>query len=253
MVDRPFIAAACGFLLAAASACSDSDVSQAAPPGPKAPAAGGTKVRFEPAKSEHLDVAVGEEVTFDLELVGEAPVPWNDVRLSTTCDCLSVEYLGKPSEKRAKVRVTIHGIEEESIEGGITAEVMKDGKEQLLHEHLANLAIRRKPFLMPSDVVIEPTAEGRFDLLLGQAFKPDATLPDSLLQDVGGFDGDKIEPIDMVDLEPKRDLKNTLLTTRIVFVVIAADRKAPFETKVDVEFGAPPVKRTVKVRWPGLK
>jgi len=252
MVDRPFLVAACGFLLAAASACGNCSGPPPAPRGPKTPAAGGTTVRFDPKKSEELDIAVGEEKSFEIELVGEGPVPWNEVRISTTCECLTAEYAGKPTETRAKVRVTIHGIEEEDIEGGVTAEEVKDGKERTLDEHLVNLAIRRKPFVMPREVAIEPTAEGRFEIVVGQAFKPDATLPDTILVDVGGFDAAKVELIDMAD-ETKRDLKNALMLTRLVFVVVAEDRKAPFETKVDVEFGAPPVKATVKVRWPGLK
>jgi hypothetical protein len=252
MSDRPFRLAACGFLLAAASACGNCTGTQTAPPGPKAPAAGTTTLHFDPAKSEHLDVAVGEEQTFEIELGGEAPVSWNEIRLSTTCECLTAEYLGKPTETRAKILVTIQGLEEEDIEGGVTAEEVKDGKERLLDEHLANLAIRRKPFVMPREVTIEPTAEGRFEIVVGQAFKPDAKLPDTILADVGGFDAAKIELIDMTD-ETKRDLKNSVMLTRLVFVVVAEDRKAPFETKVDLEFGEPAVKRTVKVRWPGLK
>lgn len=252
MSDRPFRLAACGFLLATASACGNCTGPQATPPGPKAPAATGTSVRFEPAESKYHDVAVGEEITFDVGLVGEAPIPWNDVRLSTTCECLSAEFAGKPSEKRALIRVTIHGIEEEDIAGGVQLEEVKDGKERLLHEHIVDLAIRRKPFVMPREVVIEVTPEGRFEILVGQAFRPDAELPGSILVDVGGWDGTKVEMIDGPE-ETQRDLKNTLMTTRLVFIVVAEDRKAPFETKVDLEFGEPPIKRTVKVRWPGLE
>ncbi len=213
-----------------------------------------TKWHFVPEKSENLDLRVGERQTFLIEVVGEGEIDWKSVRLSTTCECLSAEFIGKANGNRATVRVTLHGLEEEDIDGGV---VLEGADHVRLAEHLARIAIRRGPFTDPREVDIAPTPEGRFELTVGQSFKLDAKLPDSILVDlsIDALDATKIELLEMEDGKanwPTQAPKSVVLTTRLSFVVVAQDKSLPFETTIPVEFGEPAVKRVVKVRWPGL-
>lgn len=212
------------------------------------------KLRFVPEKSEHLDLAVGERRSFDLELVADGEVDWSALRVSTTCECMSAEFVGKAVDGKVPIRVTLHGLEPEDIDGGVVIE--GPGRVRIV-EHIARIAIRRGPFVDPPEVAIAPTPEGRFELKVGQAFKLDAELPDSILVDfsIDQIDATKIEFLDMVDGKeywPSHDPKSVVLTTTLSFVVVAADPSLPFETTLPVEFGEPAVKRVVKVRWPGL-
>ncbi len=235
-------------------ACGPDATSQGAPPAAPVKQAPLPKLRFVPEKSEHLDLVVGEQRSFLLELVGEGEVDWSVLRVSTTCECLSAQFEGKAVGGKAAIRVTLHGLEPEDIDGGVVIE--GPGHVRIV-EHIARIAIRRGPFTDPREVEVAPTREGRFDLTVGQSFKLDATLPDSILVDLSTdqIDTTKIDLLDMVDGKehwPKHDPKSVVLTTRLSFVVVAEDKTLPFETTVPVEFGEPAVKRVVKVRWPGL-
>lgn len=242
-MHRPILGAACAFV--AAFAC---NAGEHAPPPPK--------LRFDPAESEHLDVAVGEEVSFPIALVAEGGFDWSSIRVATTCECLSAVVTGQAKDGRVPVEVTIHGHQPEDIHGGITAQDARDPQKAMLAEHVARLAIRRAPFTAPRAVAIAPAAEPRFDLVLGQAFPLGAELPPTILVDVSGFDETRLQLIDLADESaplPKLAPKSVLLTTRLTFLVVAEDLASPFEVEIPVEFGEPPVKRRVKARWPGRK
>ena len=256
-MHRPILAAACGLLAALGTtvcACGPEAASQGTPPPVPAAPAPLPKLRFVPEKSEHLDLAVGERRSFDLELVADGEVDWSALRVSTTCECLSAEFAGKAVAGKAPIRVTLHGLEPEDIDGGVVIE--GPGHVRIV-EHIARIAIRRGPFTDPREVAIAPTSEGRFELTVGQSFPLDAKLPDSILVDLSTdqLDTTKIDLIDMEDGKehwPKHEPKSVVLTTKLAFVVVAEDKSLPFETTIPVEFGEPAVKRSVKVRWPGL-
>ena len=217
-------------------------------------------LRFAPPESEILDVAVGEYVTREIELIATAPVDWNGISVATTCECLSAEYVGKPTATSAKVRMTVNGLQPEDVDAGVDVEIIgeKDPQKARLASHSCHLAIRRIPFTAPREVDITPSAEGRFELVVGQAFPLDAKLPESVLDDLSGdrLDTTKIDLILMEDEKtswPIGNPKSWVLTTRLTFVVTAEDRTQPFETTIPVKFGLPVIEREVKVRWPGLK
>lgn len=211
-----------------------------------------------PAESEILDVGVGENVTRELELVAHADVDWATLSLFTSCDCLSAEYVGAPEPRRARVRMTVNGIEPEDVTGGVVGvQDDADGKKTLA-EHLTHVAIRRVPFVAPRVVDVAPAAQPQFDLVVGQAFALDAELPASILVDlsIDAIDGSRIELLDMADeklMWPVGNPKSWVLQTRLTFAVVAKDLAPPFTTSIPVEWGEPPVKRAIEVRWPGRK
>lgn len=225
----------------------------APPPGTPTPAKNDT-FEFVPPESEFLDVAVGEAVVREIELHALRDVDWSTPRLYSTCECLSAEYAGAPVGRSVKVRVTVHGTEPETIEGGVGV-TDKDGNKQV--EHTAEIAIRRVPFTQPRVLELAPAAGVQFELLLGQAFALEAEVPATILDeiDLDRIDRTKLDLVDMID-EPKApwplaNPKSWLVQTRLVFVVVASDLKAPFETTIPVKFGVPVVERIVTVRWPG--
>ncbi len=222
-------------------------------PGTPTPAKNDT-FEFVPPKSEFLDVAVGESIVREIELRALRDVDWSVPRLYSTCDCLSAEYAGAPAGGSVKVRITVHGTEPETIEGGVGV-TDKDGNE--LVEHTAEIAIRRVPFAHPRVIELSPTAGVQFELVVGQAFALDAEVPATILDeiDLEKIDRTKIDLIEMPD-EPKApwplaNPKSWLVQTRLVFVVVASDLTAPFETTIPVRFGVPVVERVITVRWPG--
>jgi hypothetical protein len=263
MVHRPLFAATvvtAALMSQAACSCDRSPpapdpVPASAPPLPGAPTpAKNDTFEFVPPESEFTDVAVGESIVREIELRSLREVDWSVPRLYSTCECLSAEYAGAPAGSAVKVRVTVHGTEPETIEGGVG---ITDRNGEKLVEHLATIAIRRVPFTEPRVIELSPSAGTQFELVLGQAFALDADLPPTILDeiDVDKLDRTKIELVDMQDVPkapwPVVSPKSWLLATRLVFAVVATDLKAPFDTTIPVRFGVPVVERVITVRWPG--
>ncbi len=221
------------------------------------------KLRFEPPKADQTDVAVGEEVSYRIRLIGESKVDWDAVRIVSSCDCVTAEVAAAPDEATAEIQVTIHGTKAERIEAHVEARQKASdakpatgaGPVEPLANHAIDLAITRRPFVTPREVELKQAKDARFELVVGQAFAPDAKLPGSILKDldVAKLDAKKIELVDMVDDPVARTEDDQIVRTRLVFAVVAVDPKAAFETTIPIEFGEPPVKREVKVRWRGAK
>ncbi len=258
MTHRLFRAVACGLVvvvgaggLLAFLACGHADPSQETPRAPEAPATPQSRqLHFDPAKSDHLDVAVGETLVSKVGLVADGAVDWDDVRILSTCECLSGEFISEAVAGRAEIQLTIFGLEQEDIDGALLAE---NGKREQLAEHVARIAIRRLPFVAPRELTLRPTPSADFELVVGQAFKPDSKLPDSILVnfDTATLDATKIVLADYANEPVEHREKDWILRTKLTFTVTAADRSLPFETTIPVEFGEPPVKRVVKVHWLG--
>ena len=263
-MQRPAIGACLLLIVTACAACGGGESSANADAGGAAVAtatpATEPLLRFIPPESEILDVAVGEYVIREIELIATGPVDWNGISVATTCECLSAEYVGKPTATSAKVRMTVNGLEPEDEIGSVDVEIIgeKDPQKARLASHSSHVAIRRIPFTAPRVIDITPSTDGRFELVVGQAFPLDAKLPESVLDDLSGdrLDTTKIDLILMEDEKsswPIGKPKSWVLTTRLTFVVTAEDRTQPFETTIPVKFGVPVIEREVKVRWPGLK
>jgi len=215
---------------------------------PAKPAA--KSIRFEPATRDELKLAVGETLTERVVLLAEAPRDLRDVTLLASCECLAARFVEPPRATRGEVEVTWFGVTRESVDGVIFAE---GPKHETLAEFLRPVTIERRAFVQPREVQIEKSAEGRFEIVVGQAFARDAKLPDSLIQelDASKLDETKIVLLDFDDVDPDHTDEDVILRSRLSFMVAEEARAKPFETEVPIEFGVPPERRNVKVRWPG--
>ena len=246
-----------GFLLSAAIAvgCVGPGCAPEAPSTPSAGAApAGTPksapLRFEPAKGDHTDLAVGETVVERIALVADAPMDWNALELVTGCDCMSARFVDKADPRRAWVEVEYHGDKVEDVDGLLLA---RDDDKRDLARYEAPIVVKRKPFVQPRRVVLEAGGSPRFEIVLGQAFARGATPPDFLLDDVKIGDESLVALVDAPKDETERtpDHETLILRSRLAFEPNEAARARPGSVKITVRFGAPVVERVVEASWPG--
>jgi hypothetical protein len=207
-------------------------------------------IHFEPAQQEKLELAVGETLVERVLLLAEAPADLREVTLVASCECLAARFAAPPTATRGEVEVSYFGVKREEIDGVIYAE---GAGHKTLAEFLRPLSIRRRPFVQPREIAIEKSPEGRFELVVGQAFAPDAKLPESLVSelDPDQLDETKIALLDFDDLDRERTDEDVILRSCLKFMVVDEARAKPFETTIPIAFGVPPERRNVKVRWPG--
>lgn len=213
------------------------------------------KLRFDPEKADHSDLAVFETVVERIALRSDTPVDWPTIMVESSCECLSARFVETADPKRAVVELTFNSDKLEDIDGVVRArlvkpreEIEKSGLGELLAEYTAKVVTRRIPYVMPRSIVLEKGGSGRFDLIVGQAFARDAKPPDSIFRNVH-CDEAKLSLVDCPDFQPLSTETQTLLRTTITLELAEAARASPFTTKVKLEFGVPPVEKTVEVEW----
>jgi hypothetical protein len=252
----------CGFLLAAAVAVGCVGPG-CAPEPPSTPSAGSpaskgapnaaprtAPIRFEPAKGDHSDLAVGETMVERIALVADASVDWNALELLTGCDCMSARFVDKTDARRAWVEVEYHGDKVEEVDGLLLA---RDGKKRDVARYEAPVVIRRKPFVQPRRVVLEAGGTPRFEIVIGQAFARGEKLPDFLLEEIKFSDDSKIAMVDAPTDETVQTPSDgtVVMLCRLPFEPNEAARARQGSVKITVRFGAPVVERVVEASWPG--
>jgi len=221
-------------------------------PEPEAPAArdaAAPAIRFEPAGREYRDVGVGETIRETIAVIAPAPVNWSEFDLVASCDCLAGEFLVRSfTPTRAEVVLSVIGLEVEDVDGELYLE--GPGKERLA-TFRAPIVAARIPFVQPREVFVARGPEGRFEIVVGQAFPHGAKRPGEILDDIGEFDESKLALLDMTAPELERTDEDVVVRTRLEFSVVDDALEERFEAAVQLSFGEPPVRRTVLVHWPG--
>lgn len=246
-----------GFLLSAAVAvgCVGPGCAPEAPPAASTGAAPAdapksAPVRFEPAKGDHSDLAVGETLVERIALVADAPVNWSALELLTGCDCMSARFADTTDARRAWVEVEYHGDKVEEVDGLL---MVRDAAKRDLARYEAPVVVKRLPFLQPRRVVLEAGGSPRFEIVVGQSFARGVTPPKFLLEEVKIGDESQVAlvaaPEDETEQNP--DDGSVVLRSRLAFEPNEAARARPGSVKITVRFGAPVVERVVEAAWPG--
>lgn len=235
-----------------------------APPAPQVPpgaaAQSGPKLRFVPDKAARSVVALGEAVVEKIALQSETPVDWRTIEVDSSCDCLLARFVETSDPKKAVVELTFYSdkledVDREDIDRMVYArlvrskeEVEKSGLGDLLASYAANVVWKCIPYVMPRSIVLEKGGSGEFDVLVGQAFARDAKTPVSIFR-AYHVDETKFDLRDEPKELPVESEKLKLLRTQIPFVLIESARASPFKSTVKIEFGEPPVEKSVVVEW----
>lgn len=241
----PFLVAAALAVGGAGPGCTPEAPSAAGAPAPK-----GAPLRFEPAKGDHSDLAVGETVVERIALVADASVDWNGLELLTGCDCMSARFVDTADARRAWVEVEYHGDKVEEVDGLLLA---RDGKKRDVARYEAPVVVKRQPFVQPRRVVLEAGGTPRFEIVLGQAFASGETLPDFQLDDLKIGDESLVALVDAPPpvTESTPDRESVILRSRLAFEPSEAARARQGSVKITVRFGQPVVERVVEASWPG--
>jgi hypothetical protein len=214
------------------------------PPGATAPQA----VRFEPAKGDHSDLAVGETVVERIALVADAPTDWNALTITTGCECMSARLLDGSDPKRAWVEVEVHGDKVEEIDGMVTA---TDASKRDVARYESPVVVKRKPFVQPRKVALEAGGSARFEIVVGQAFPKGKETPIALpLDDVKIGDESLLAMVDAPE-EKTTTEESVILCSRLAFEPNEAALAKPGKVTIALRFGVPVVERVVEVSWPG--
>jgi hypothetical protein len=249
----PFLVAAALAVGGAGPGCAPEAPSAAGAPAPKgAPIAAlhAAPIRFEPAKGDHSDLAVGETVVERIALVADASVNWNGLELLTGCDCMSARFVDTTDTRRAWVEVEYHGDKVEEVDGLLLA---RDGKKRDVARYEAPVVVKRQPFVQPRRVVLEAGGTPRFEIVIGQAFARGEKLPDFLLEEIKFSDDSKIAMVDAPTDETVQTPSDgtVVMLCRLPFEPNEAARARQGSVKITVRFGAPVVERVVEASWPG--
>jgi len=239
---------------AVAVGCAGTGCAPGAPPAERAaraePAAKAAPIRFEPAKGDHSDLAVGETVVERLALVADAPTDWNALAVATSCECMSARFLDRSDPKRAWIEVTYLSDKLEDIDGMLTA---MDAQRRDVARYEAKVVAKRKPFVQPRKVVLEAGGTPRFEIVMGQAFRRGEKLPDFLLDSLATSDDSLVAlvapPEETKDERADRD--SAVMLCRLAFEPNEAARAKQGSVKITLRFGAPVVERVVEASWPG--
>ncbi len=246
---RNILPAAILLPVAVAVGCTGSGCAPEPPPA-SAPAAAASRapIRFEPAKGDHSDLAVGEKVVERIALVADAPTDWNAFGVVTSCNCLSARFLDRSDPERATVEVEYLGDKVEDIDGMVT---VQDAQRRDLATYESRIVVERKPFVQPHRIVLAAGGTPRFRITFGQAFAPGEKAPDFLLDGFAFSDDSKIAMV--ADPEETKDgsADGTLLLTSLTFEPNESALAQKDSVKITLRFGSPVVERVVEVSWPG--
>lgn len=222
---------------------------------PNATVGSAPKLRFDPEKEDHSDLAVGETIVERIALQSETPVDWRTIEVDSSCECLLARFVETGDPNKAMVELTFYSDKLEDIDGMVFArlvrskeEIEKSGMGEMLATYTAKVVTKCIPFVVPRSIVLERGGSGQFDVIVGQAFRRDAKTPASILRDIH-FDETKLDLADAPKELPVSTERLELLRTQIPFVLIESARATPFKTTVKIEFGEPSVEKSVVVEW----
>jgi hypothetical protein len=219
------------------------------PPGAAAAqAAKSSGIRFEPAKGDHSDLAVGETVVERIALVADAPTDWNALEVATSCDCMTARFVDRSDPRKAWVEVEVHGDKVEEIDGMVMA---MDASKRDVARYESTVVVKRQPFVQPRKVALEAGGSARFEIVVGQAFPKGKETPIALpLDDVKIGDDSLLAMVDAPE-EKTTTEESVILCSRLAFEPNEAARAKPGKVTIALRFGAPVVERVVEVSWPG--